>query len=57
MNIELTKDEVALILDGLSQLPLAKAYNTFQKVLSHYQAAEQAEQRLSQGELNLGGTD
>jgi hypothetical protein len=38
-------------------LPLAKAYNTFQKVLSHYQAAEQAEQRLSQGELNLGGTD
>jgi hypothetical protein len=42
MAIELTKDECALILDGLAQLPLAKAYNTFQKVLEHYRAMEAA---------------
>ncbi len=46
MAVELTKDECALILDGLAQLPLAKAYNTFQKVLEHYRAMEAAAQTL-----------
>jgi hypothetical protein len=41
MNFELNKDEVAILLDGLAQLPLARAYNLFQRLLPLAQAAAQ----------------
>ena len=51
MNIKLSKEEIALILDALSQLPLAKSYNLFMKLLPHVQPQPE------QSELALGGTD
>lgn len=34
MQIEFTNEEVSLVLDGLAQLPLARTYNLFQRVLA-----------------------
>lgn len=55
MNIKLSKEEIALILDALSQLPLAKSYNLFMKLLPHVQP--QPEPAPEQSEMALGGTD
>lgn len=38
--IDLTKEDTQNLLDGLAALPLAKAYNTFNKVYQQVQAAE-----------------
>jgi hypothetical protein len=38
MNITLTKDEVALVLDALAALPLQRSYNLFQRLLAQVQA-------------------
>jgi hypothetical protein len=32
MNVELTKDELALLCDGLAALPLVRSYNLFNKL-------------------------
>ena len=32
MNVELTKDELALVCDGLASLPLARSYNLFTRL-------------------------
>jgi hypothetical protein len=37
MNITLTKDEVALVLDALAQLPLARSYNLFNRLAQQLQ--------------------
>lgn len=37
MNIELTKDEAALVLDGLAQLPLGRSFNLFNRLLAELQ--------------------
>jgi hypothetical protein len=37
---DLTKEDTQAILDGLAALPLARAYNTFNKVMQQVQAEE-----------------
>lgn len=34
MQIEVNKDELAVILDGLAALPLARSFNVFNKLLA-----------------------
>ena len=34
--MQLNKEEMAIILDGLAALPLARSYNVFQKVLAEF---------------------
>lgn len=36
MTLDLTKDELALILDGLSMLPLRQSYNLFNKIVQEH---------------------
>lgn len=36
--MQLTKEEMAIVLDGLAALPLARSYNVFQKVLVEFRA-------------------
>lgn len=36
--MELTKEEMAIVLDGLASLPLARSYNVFQKCLVEFRA-------------------
>jgi hypothetical protein len=38
--VGLTKEDTQAILDGLAALPLARAYNTFNKVMQQAQADE-----------------
>lgn len=38
--MNLNKDEMSLILDGLAALPLARSYNLFQKCLVEFRALE-----------------
>jgi hypothetical protein len=39
---DLTKEEAALVLDGLAALPLARSYNLFNKLAQQAQAQGQA---------------
>lgn len=41
MKIDVTPEECALILDALSQLPLARSINVFNKVMRQYQEEQQ----------------
>jgi hypothetical protein len=34
MLVDLTKDELTIVLDGLAALPLAKSYNVFNKLVN-----------------------
>jgi hypothetical protein len=47
IQLELTHEETALILDALATLPLARSYNLFNAILAKQQLAQrqQAEQR------------
>ena len=36
MTLDLTKDELALILDGLAMLPLRQSYNLFNKIVQEH---------------------
>lgn len=38
MKVELSKEELGLLLDALAQLPLAKSYTLFQRLLGVMQA-------------------
>jgi len=38
MKVALSKEELSLLLDALAQLPLAKSYNLFQRLLGELQA-------------------
>lgn len=38
--MQLNKDEISIVLDGLAALPLARSYNLFQKVLAEFRAME-----------------
>lgn len=40
MKIELTKEELALVMDGLSKLPLHQVYQLFNRLWAIYQAPE-----------------
>jgi hypothetical protein len=44
VKIEISAEELSIIMDGLAQLPLAKSYNLFGKLMLLYQE----EQRRSQ---------
>lgn len=53
--MDLSKDEMAILLDGLAALPLARSYNLFQKLLVEMRKGEEqqiplyAPQEPSQG--------
>jgi hypothetical protein len=38
MQIELTKDELTIVLDGLAALPLAKSYTVFNKLAAIFRS-------------------
>ncbi len=37
MNLDVTKEEAGIIMDGLSALPLQKSYNLFNKLMQQLQ--------------------
>jgi len=37
MNLEVDQNEAAMIMDGLSALPLARSYNLFNKLAAEFQ--------------------
>lgn len=38
MQVELSKEELAIVLDGLAALPLARTYNLFNRLLPYLNA-------------------
>ena len=40
MKIETTPEELALILDGLATLPLARSYNLFTRLMGEYKESQ-----------------
>jgi hypothetical protein len=52
---DLTKEEAALVLDGLASLPLAKSYNLFNKLAQ--QAQQQGQQMPQVAAAPAAGSD
>lgn len=59
VNTELSNEEATLVLDALSQLPLARSYNLFNRLLRECNEAQakSAEPRQMDLELSAAGTD
>ena len=55
MKIETTPEELALILDGLSQIPLARSFNLFTRLMRIYQESQAPSVDPKQGDVNAPG--